>query len=213
MSELGRDAGRTTITPPPEHGTGSIEMSDQERLRSEASLAASMQDLEAIINTLDSPATGLTAEQLIAQTAINVSDIDEQIAGVMRGMSARAAQGAALRAVTSDYQRALGAHEAYSLDGTVSVNGRVMTRAAALAEAGCTTQTIDDFRGHVDATNSEAFKSMLQSQTGVITEGSEVDTLRLQSLVSQRNQVLQMASQLIAAMNETDKGILSHIGR
>lgn len=175
----------------------------------------------------------LTPEALIAYVAEKLGGIDNRVQTMMSKQRAREAQSQAL----TDLANVLGAHQADIAEGASGDQARKDIDAAyakAIAAVGGEDTPLGqklaaqrkDFDGTaqlngvnvgdpsnlVNTKEMDGFLGNVNRLQSDLNRGGELDMLQLQSMTSQRQQIVQMATNVIASLGETSKAIAQKIG-
>ncbi len=167
---------------------------------------------------------GLTAEFLIAMAERRMSAIDGQIKLAVGAMNQRSENLEHLRVASQIIDQFRTQHECHNddridLDASVTVQNtdgttRVTSLAKELQDAG-----MDPAAYRVASAGNqgpklselEPLSTAVRNQVERFQQSAELDQVRLQQLVSSRGTLVQTASQIMAAMHETEKNITGNI--
>ena len=177
-----------------------------------------------LLALIDAPEEGFTPEMIVQMAARRLSSIDSEIQTAMHQMDATGSRLAELRAATqaiSDWRAANHGSTTAEFDMgkqiTITLpNGSTqqMSVRGAMEAAGMDTSAITgvDAAHHDDIkdANLQDVADAIKAQLDSVNQGSDVNQLQLQQLVNSRGQITQLASQLIAALHDTDKAILQN---
>jgi len=189
------------------------------RLARDAALADRIAD---IMREMDDPTMGgLSPADLIALAEVRIGSVDGDLRAEVNTMNERGKSLSYLRSV-------LGAIQAFqtstsddnaklALDSTVTItfpsgDTEQMPIKEALRRAGMDTGNIHGEGEHEQIKRSQLghLVEAITQHRDTISQGAELQQLRIQQLVNQRGQFVQLVSQVLAGMHETNKGILQN---
>jgi DNA repair exonuclease SbcCD ATPase subunit len=198
-------------------GTGRESAAELERSR------RVQEAFDPLLRLLDRVGGGFTPEQVLMFAANEIGQIDLELTNMMSTMNdqSRKAQNlrAAINALTAWADRTRDDNARVRIDDRSAItvrysDGRGIEQEGsvidALQAAGVDTST---FEREIQRGNMEGIRTRLQNHAENLRQGSEQRSMKLQTLISQRGQIAQLSSQLLAAMHETSKGIIQNTGR
>jgi hypothetical protein len=179
-----------------------------------------------IFASLDDPnAGGLTAEYLIASAQARLGTVDGQIKAMVGEMNTKSDQLNHLRNAMQQIDAWRGVHHGddaarLGVNDTftsVDVNGtrHDTTLGSELSQADINPTSVrGSDAAHPDRLSNADLEQLcdrIRSRIDELQQGSEIQQVNLQQLVSQRGAAVQTASQIMASMHETDKSILQNV--
>jgi hypothetical protein len=196
-------------------------------------VAATFDDISAL---LSNPG-GFSPEVLLEMADHEMNGIDGQIREHLGDMNQRGRNLAQLNAVTEavggwatthnthgdeiDPHGSPGPDQAFDLETHVTVHypdgtSEDMTAREALRSAGVDMSQLhqsDNQHVYLNTASIQQFQGIMTAHANSINEGAEVRQLQLQQLVSKRGQFMQLMSQMMNSLNETNKSIIGNTGR
>jgi hypothetical protein len=167
---------------------------------------------------------GFSPEELVEWAETQLGSIDQQVNEQLHAMQAGAQRSSLFAQVTAFVNAFQAAHPAADASDSTQLeidapsfqfnmpDGSVATMSLRTALQQCGVNVSTDAIGpSYTGQNVASLANELQTDSSNISNNSETQSIQLQSLMGRRGQVIQLASQLMEALNETDTKVAANI--
>jgi hypothetical protein len=171
----------------------------------------------------DLPPGALTPETLLAYCASKMRGLDGQIQACFAKQQARNAKSEALSKLATAMNtwkvgfegnpKAKAEIEAALKEAKASLAGDPALSEQLANLTNAFNETAKDKTGHVDSDEMNGFMSTVQSMQQSINQDGELEMLQMQSMMSQRQQALQLCTNMIQSLGQSSQAICSNVGK
>lgn len=177
-------------------------------------LAAADAKLDAMLGI----GTFMTAEEMYLFAEAKLKSTDAELSAHMKDITLKKEMGAAMQEISAgirSVKNSTGAEQKAKFEELIEkANKAGLTDVADLLTKGLAKieANIKDFNG--DASTSDFIESValdVDAKVTALTSSTELTMIRIQGLMQHRSQVLQLASNVIAALNEPAKNAIGNI--
>jgi hypothetical protein len=171
----------------------------------------------------DLPPGALTPETLLAYCASKMRGLDGQIQACFAKQQARNAKSAALSKLATAMNtwkvgfegnpKAKADIEAALKEAQTSLAGDPALSEQLANLTNAFNETAKDQTGHVDSDEMTGFLSTVQSMQQSINQDGELEMLQMQSMMSQRQQAIQLCTNMIQSLGQSSQAICSNVGK
>lgn len=179
----------------------------------EANAAAALNaKLEAMLGV----GTFLTADELLAFAKHQIEKTDAQIRSHVADVTTKKDKAAVLQQISAGLRQVKGGSKEAQIEKFTELKA-LAEQAGLSAEAGKLENWISAPGGLLDTKSKwnsdhvEGFAQEMDARMTALTSNTELTMISIQGLMQQRNQVLQLASNVIAALNEPAKNAIGNL--